>query len=235
MNKTEFNNFLRFVLAKSVCGKPIRAEWASQLMPKLQEAKPYAKRALRPDAKLMCVFRKFGPKKQKFLMLTNDAGDELIIAKGKLLSALYPSKSKQTPEQKHRAEVLKVMRNIIKPQIKEFRIKTKAKIVQLSEQGFMQEARELNKCKLSGRSLNSCKTAVDHITPFVQLVDNWLIANSLTFDAIALKGRGQYRHFADADLATNWFTYHAQYAELQMACSRANSKAGKKGYIHPSN
>ena len=230
MNKSEFNTFLRKVISKSPCNRHIRADWAEILMPMLKQSKLYTKQANKPNIQLKCVYRKYGPRKSKFLALVDDANKELIIGKAKLIESLYPTKSKKTKEQKHREQILCVLRRIIEPQIKSFRAGIKSQIQQLAESGLIQSAKDLNKCKLTGKSLNSCKTAVDHIIPFIQLVDEWLKMLGITFGDIKLKGRGHNKYFEDAELMQNWYEYHEQNAKLQMVCSRANSSAGKKGY-----
>lgn len=229
-NKKEFSKFISLVIQTTPCNKPIRADWANELMPLLKTTSLFGKKANRENVKLICVYRKYGPKKQKLLALIEPNGKELIVGKTKLINCLYPVKSRRSKADVHRAEVLRIMRNIIKPQIANFRKQTKAQIKALALAGLAQSAKALNTCKLSGKSLNSCKTAVDHIIPFIQLADEWLESLNISYADIAIKGRGQYKYFADSMLTESWYGYHEQNAKLQMTCSRANSKAGKKGY-----
>jgi len=229
MTKTEFIKQITLIIAKSPCNKPIRKDWADWLLPLLCTTSSYGKKAARPDIQLIVAYRKFGPRKSKFLVL-KEANKELIIGKAKLIEAVYPTKSKRTPEQKHRGTILSIFRRLIEPQIFAFKKQVKQDINDLAKAGKIKEAKLLNTCKLSGKSLNSCKTACDHVVPFAKLVDDWLISQNLQFKDISVKGRGSNKYFEEQSLMQDWYDYHAEHAVLQMVCSKANSSAGAKGY-----
>lgn len=232
LTKTEFAQRLTKIISATPCNKPIRQDYQEWLLPLLRTTSAFGKRSSENDAELICCYRKFGPRRQKFLAIRNsESGKELVVAKGKLLQELYPTKSNQTPEQKHRSAILAILRKLIEPQIQAFRKETKKLINQLSENGDIQMAMAMNRCALSNRSLNSCKTAVDHAIPFIQLVEQWLELHNFTYADIKLKGRGSNRYFAQIELMDDWCEYHSENAKLQMVCSSANSSAGAKGYI----
>lgn len=229
MNKSQFTSLLNSIISNSPCNYPIKQKYRDQLVPYLQQTNLYYTKACREGLSIIPRMRKFGPISQKFLVL-EEQGKEQIVAKSKLIESLYPTKSKLTPQAIHRSAVLAICRRLIDDQLQSFRLSVRAEIGRLAKAGQMLEARELNRCKLTGKSLNRCQTAVDHVKPFIQLVDEWLEANKLSFDAIAIKGRGNSKYFENAELMTNWQQYHSKNAKLQMACNKANASAGAKGY-----
>lgn len=230
MNKTEFTKFYSEVLAKSPVNREIRQDFVDVLTPFLSNSTLYATKMSRPNLKLIPRIREFGyKKKQKFLCLVEQDGKELVVSKTKLINSLYPKKVKNT-EKEHRAEVIKILRHLVKDQMDCYRMLIKKAIKELADNKQLVAAKKLNTCPLSGRSLNSCKVAVDHIVPFIKLVDDWMLLQNLTFEGIKLKGRGNSKYFEDTQLMASWQEYHAVNSSLQLTCSDANLKASSKGY-----
>lgn len=229
MNKTNFTKELTNIIKTSRVGKPLNGEPLRFVLDACLKSNLYKTKASRDEVQVIPRMRKLGKIRQKFLMLVED-NKELAIFKGKLIESLYPKKTKVNPEREHRTKVLASMRSLIEPQILAYREGQKKKIATLVKLGEREKARELNKCKLTGQPLTTCRVAVDHITPFIQLVDQWLELNELTFSDIKLKGRGNIKSFTSTKLANSWVDYHLDKASLQLTCSKANSRAGSKGY-----
>lgn len=217
MTKSGFSQRLTDIISSSPCNKEIIGEDYDWLIEQLQASHSYKTKALRPRIMLIPRMRKFGPKRQKFLCLVELNGKEQIVSKGKLIEELYPAKSKVTEANRHRSTVLASMRYCVADQISEYK-----------DTVFLSEA----KCGLTGMPINKCAGgyAIDHVKPFIQLVDEWLIKNNISYADIKLKGRGHKKHFANEKLWASWYDFHKANAILQPVCRSANSSAGKKGY-----
>jgi hypothetical protein len=104
------------------------------------------------------------------------------------------------------------MRVIIKPQIDSFRSEVELPAT----------------CPLTGKTLkttNGKTVHVDHIYPFSKLVEEWLIAEDLNFEAIDLDRSGEFK---DRYLAQKWYAFHKTMANLQLVDKTANLKKGNK-------
>lgn len=223
MNKTGFTRQYSKIIKESPNNRPISKTNQDFLLPFLIQSSLYGKKASREGIQIIPRNRKYGPKTQKFLTLVEPDGKELVIGKAKLIDNLFPKKAKKDPEKTHREKVLRTCRHIIQPQIADFRTNYKERVRNLSEQGNQFLLDVITRCALSGKKLIACRTAVDHVIPFIQLVDQWMEKEGLTFSDIRVKGKTM-------TLADSWFQYHLDNAGLQMVCSRANSSAGSKSY-----
>jgi hypothetical protein len=120
------------------------------------------------------------------------------------------SSSSATGSKKKR--VLAQMRVIIKPQIDNFRSEVELPAT----------------CPLTGKILkttNGKTVHVDHVYPFSRLVEEWLIAEDLNFEAIDLDRAGEFK---DRSLAQKWYAFHKTMANLQLVDKTANLKKGNK-------
>lgn len=227
MSKTKFAQQYAKLLAKTPCNKAILTDEDAWLRPFLEQSPLYSRKISRAGTVIKAVAREFGPKRQKFLAIVEPNGTEQIVAKGKLIASLWPSEPKPKSQ---KLAVLAIMRASVAGQIAEFRSAIKLQIKALAKAGFADRAKALNSCKLTGRSLNTCRTAVDHATPFLKLAEDWLELNGLVYDTIRIKGRGKNASFADEALLLSWQAYHKAEAKLQMTCASANSSANSRGY-----
>jgi hypothetical protein len=129
--------------------------------------------------------------------------------------------------------VLAALRDIIRPQIDAFRTDfwqkyehrvSVAVAMQMSPPAYP-------RCALSGKSLKSCKTHVDHdVVPFVRLAEAWVALTGQTFEHIAAsvrKSRKLSRYTLGSSLADDsWAQYHSDNAKLQLVNARANMSKG---------
>lgn len=133
------------------------------------------------------------------------------------------SKAKQL---KHtRAAVISALREAVKYQIDEYRAYHKA--LRASLPNGSETLKILMLCPLTGKRL--CGRAhVDHVgRPFIEISDNWLIANKFkSYTDVDLK-RGQLSE----PLLSSWQEWHKKYAILQLVSARANIAKGSSGYI----
>ena len=82
------------------------------------------------------------------------------------------------------------------------------------------------RCRLSGRSLWSNKSHVDHQYPFLLLVNDWLAVQCLTFDQLSPKPRKC--SLGSEALDASWSHYHQQHAVLELLYAQANLQKGAK-------
>lgn len=222
ITKTKFSTDYSKLLAKSICNKPVTKEVAEWIKPYLYKSKYYSTKINRNGCLIVPVFRKYGFKKQKFFSIVEPNGEELIIFKSKLINSLWKSKSKSA-----KIKVLSVMRSTISDQISQYRKEVKETIKSLIKAGFLDKAKDLNRCKITGRNLNTCKTCVDHYDKcFLELAENWLESKGLNYETIAVRGKT----FKENDFTLSWQEYHRANSKLQMVCSSANSSVGSRGY-----
>lgn len=218
------------ILKKYPCNAEVLGEDRQALLDILLQSDLYRTKASRENVKLEIKMLMFGGRRKHKYLVLSESGKELVVSKGKLLYSIVPYKGELT--QLHRNAVLVVMRKLIEEQIYEFKEKRREQIMQLAKDGKLAEARDLLHCPLSGRLLSTCKhgTAVDHIKPFLQLAEEWLISKGLTFSDVLLGGGGISRYIKDEELAKDWQAYHKEHATLQVVCKSANSSKGAGDY-----
>lgn len=85
------------------------------------------------------------------------------------------------------------------------------------------------RCPLSGKSIWSNKTHVDHVYPFVLMVDDWLLVIGLTWTQIqCVRSRKLKRMSMGPALDESWRQYHADNAQLAIVEAKANMSKGAK-------
>jgi hypothetical protein len=167
--------------------------------------------ALQPGAKL--VVRAVGKYGAKVAHLeTKD--HSIPITKAML-------KGQKKTDMSARQKLMAVCRDIVAPQIKEYR----ANFWKLQA-----DTRSVALCPLSKVNLLRCgQTDVDHVYPFVSLVENWLEALCLCEDDFEIRGSRQLgRATLGNALDRSWYNYHAKHAKLQLTAHRANLQKGTK-------
>ena len=103
------------------------------------------------------------------------------------------------------SEVKWCMRDVVQPQIDEFR---RNNAIPTSCPMCHSEMKEVH---------------VDHIIPFCRLLSDFLAKESLTFDDIDLvKEAGQKKRLKDEELGKRFADYHKEHAQLRYLCAHCN-------------
>lgn len=132
---------------------------------------------------------------------------KIPISKSKIMDELFPVKSKLTDVDKHINMVKQAARNIIEPQIREFRSSINLPVI----------------CPLSYKTLSNWSLVhIDHQVPFSKLFENWLEINNLFPGDISLSGPKNNKTFKSESLRDSWYLYHLNNAVLQCVDSKFN-------------
>lgn len=178
----------------------------------------FAEVANRPDVELRVLNWEAGKRQVKMLVMSQ-GGKRYPVPKGQLVDQLYPARKTvkhAPPEKKHAQAVRAAMRNAIGGQIQSYRKTLKYPLT----------------CAKSEREIRlGMRVDIDHINkPFVQLCDEFMEDNGLTYCEIKLCGPPSRKRFADNQLMGQWFTYHDINARLAPCLARANRSAGSGEY-----
>lgn len=170
-----------------------------------------AKMANKPSC--VVIVRAVGKHRTKAFTLVST--DRVVPA---LLCVLFPAKKPPTP----RANLMACCRELIGSQIVEFDRQFWAATASM---------RPGPRCPLSGRSLRANRTHVDHIEPFVRLVEQWAAEQGMTCNelgALVRTSRKLKRLTMNEQLDASWIQWHLEHATLQIVCAKANLQKGAK-------
>jgi len=180
----------------------------------------WSKVANDPTVEVRIKSVKAGPRKVKMVVLVRTSdGREQPCSKGQIVDQLYPPRKIATsasPEKKHALAVRGSMRQAVDYQLRAYR-KTLS---------FPCE------CWHTGRQIRiGMKLDIDHINkPFLQLCDEFLEANDLTYTDIPLCGPPNLKKFKDTKLWKSWQLFHEMHARLAPSLPKANRSAGSGEY-----
>lgn len=153
-------------------------------------------------------------------MVTSRSKREIWLGKGKVTDELFP-RAKPIPEYKqNKKDALTAMRQIISPQINEFRKSINRQL----------NRGKIIKCPSSKDYLSAGEWHVDHVYPFANLVEEWCREERIDLERIDVYCRGTKCYFKDTSLAESWFDYHAINARLQALSAAENLKKGARYY-----
>ena len=174
--------------------------------------------ANREDVEVRIANRRIGPRSVKMLIM-RQGGKDYPVPKGQLVDALYPAKAtvrKANPEKRHALAVRAAMRSAIDHQLRAYRKTLKFPV----------------ECHYTGKSIRlGMKMDIDHsYKPFLQLCDEFVEANNLTYCDVALKGAPNMKRFRDDKLQKAWILFHELHAILAPTLSKANRSAGSGEY-----
>lgn len=153
------------------------------------------------------------------VMISPNSKSEIWLGKEAIMSCLFPRKAPKDVFAKHKSDLAKALRQLVEPQIKEFR-------QNLNDSVKMSKAR----CALTGQILQFGEYHVDHKYPLKDLVQDWARAEKLDLERIDVSCRGTKCKLKDAKLAKSFKDYHKKHAELQATTAKANLKKGAKYY-----
>jgi len=150
------------------------------------------------------------------------------ISLAKLRARVSTRKPRATTNTPKRKQALAICRSLISNQIADFRTNFWAAHFAAVRAAVAagEGSPKYPRCRLSGRSLWSNKSHVDHCKPFLLLVNEWLAVQGLTFDQLSPKPRKC--SLGSEALDASWSHYHQQHAVLELLYAQANLQKGSK-------
>lgn len=154
-----------------------------------------------------------GRKVKGVAIVTPGSGREVWIGKQVVMKALFPPTNRPDPAKENRRQVLRALRNIIEPQIRQYRGQFAGKSV--------------IKSSLTGKPIFGAYH-VDHVYPFIRLVEEWCRENGYDLETIPVRCRGTDCRLESIEMAESWFDYHAFHAEFQVLDASENTSKGSR-------
>jgi hypothetical protein len=176
----------------------------------------YARIMFRGKVGFKIVNKSFNGKRVKgVVMITPNSSHEVWVSKGKVVDSLFPRHVRPDPSRTNRNDVIRALRNIIEPQIKQYRVRVRsAKVI---------------KSSVTGKPIFG-PYHVDHVYPFIRLVEEWCRENGYDLETLAVRCRGASCKLVSAEVAESWFDYHMLNAKLQVLDASENISKGSKYY-----
>ncbi len=180
----------------------------------LQRIPRFSKVLARGKSVYRVVNKRFNGKIVKGVVLvTPNSGYEVWVGKKVVIDAMFPPINLPDPAKQNRRDALRAMRGIIEPQIQQYRRRFAGKSV--------------IKSSLTGKPILG-PYHVDHVYPFVRLVEEWCRERGHDLETIPVKCRGASCRFESVDMANDWFDYHAFHAEFQVLDASENTSKGSR-------
>jgi hypothetical protein len=213
-NKKQFGGKWSGIVAGYEVGVTVSPADTTFLTDVLSRISRFARIMDRGRVRFKVVQKSFNGKRVKGIVLvTPNSGHEVWVGKQVVTRAMFPATNLPDPGKQNRRDVLRALRAIIEPQIREYR----RRFAGLS----------VVKSSLTGRPIFG-PYHVDHVYPFIRLVEEWCRDNGLDLETIAVKCRGTVCRLASVDLAESWFDYHALHAEYQVLDAAENVSKGSQ-------
>jgi hypothetical protein len=221
---------LRAILKKYVDNQQLLNKDAATVKQSIAESSELSDR-VKEVAQGLCWFaiRRVGARRTRMLHLLYTGGAvPLSLAK---LDA-RPAKRKSTRRSTNERDlVLLCCRQLIAEQISDYRKSFWSDYFATVDKAVADKVKipRYPRCPLSGKSLWSNKTHVDHVHPFVKLVEEWAALNSLDFQSIKCKQSRKLKRLSMGVLLDDsWSAFHLDRAELRLTEARANMSKGAK-------
>jgi len=219
LNKGEFTKKLKTVIDNHRVNSRLIGKPREFVLTCCRLSERYSKMANEPEIEVYLRNMKIGPRKVKCLHLKRKDGFEQPVMKGQLTDQLYPVKKIATsaaPEKKHALAVRAAMRQCVDCQLRDFRKKVR----------FPAE------CVHTGHQIRKgVRWDVDHIgKPFVQLCDEWIALQGITYLDVSIIGPPNLKRFKDSKLQAHWVLWHETNATFAPSLPKANRAAGSGEY-----
>ena len=162
------------------------------------------------------------------LFIISSNGSRIPLTKNKFSKAFEKKKSASSIS---RSAIISALRDLIQPQINEFRINFKKELIKLSAGGDYNKLNKKLQCPITGKRLNNKNHIDHHPISFIELADNWL--ESVGFKAytdLPVRKTKSGIVFKDQILEKSWIDYHNQKAQLRMTSAKGNLKKNSEGY-----
>lgn len=160
------------------------------------------------------VQRVFNGKRVKgVVIVTPNSSYEVWVGKEAVVKEMFPRTTLPDPGKENRRNVLRALRGVIEPQIQQYRGRFKGQSV--------------IKSSLSGKPIFG-PYHVDHVYPFVRIVEEWCRDRGYDLERIPVKCVGTVCRLVDATVAEDFFDYHALHAEYQVLDASENVSKGAR-------
>ena len=219
LNKGEFSKKLSSVIDAHRANSKIIGKPKDFVLTSCRLSERFSKVANEPNVEVRIRYLKIGPRKVKVLHLKREDGFEQPVPKGQLVDQLYPPRTtvkKASPEKKHALAVRAAMRQAVDYQLKAYRLKASYPLL----------------CWTSEKMIRrGMRWDVDHINkPFVQLCDEFIAVQELTYCEVPLIGPPNLKRFKDKTLWSAWQLYHEMHARLAPTLPKENRSKGSGEY-----
>ena len=210
-NKTQCDKLIKEILRLTGSGKNIEPDIAKGLKKILQQT-TYRDLVNSRGAVLGAATIKYaGGFRQKSLVVKLPGNEPIPLSKKRILEQIYgkPKRRKGTIP----SEILAAFRAAIRPQIIHFK----------------EISKDVNPdavCPYLGVPLATVPTAVDHVVPFSQLLQEFAKSRNFDLQKVKTRGRGTKKWLADSELADDWFRFHLTHCDLELISQKANSMKG---------
>lgn len=216
MNKTEFGKKFSYLVRKYAARTYILGKDKKFIIESCSKVDRYQTLAKEEDIQVTVGYQKISNNRRVKMIFLKRKGTKfkVPVSKAKVLEALYPTKrrKKTSPEKMHRTKVIAAMRNMVAYQLKEYRSSLEYPLVCWRSQEVIRRG---------------MKCDVDHIhKPFIQLAEEWLKEQKLTFCGLNLKGPVNNKIFVDPEKVDSWLSYHREHSRFALVLAKYNRSAG---------
>lgn len=213
-NKTKFGNKWTEIVKSHQVGVKLSGDSEIFILDACSKLDRFKKILDRGKVELLVTNKSFNGKRVKGLVLvTPNSKYHVWVSKSKVVGVLFPKALSPDISKVNRKNVLKALRGIIEPQIKQFRDSVKGQTVV--------------KSAVSGKPVLGAYH-VDHVYPFIRLVEEWCRENEYDLETIEVACRGVCCKLKDSSIAESWFDYHLLNAKLQVLDASENTKKGSR-------
>lgn len=219
LNKGEFQKKLGMIVDAHRVNSKLIGKPKEFILIACRLSSRFSKVANEPNVEVRMRNMKIGPRQVKAIHLKREDGFEQPVPRGQLVDQLYPPRktvNHASPEKKHAHAVRSAMRTAVDYQLRKFR-----KAVRLPAE-----------CHHTQRQIRiGMRWDVDHIgRPFLQLCDEWVELQGLTYLDLTLIGPPNLKKFKDNKLQRHWVLWHEINATLAPSLAKANRAAGSGEY-----
>ena len=219
LNKGEFGKKIKTVIEAHRANSRLIGKPKDFVLTCCRLTDRFSKMANEPGVEVYLRNMKIGPRSVKCLHLKRKDGFEQPVPKGQLTDQLYPVKKIATsasPEKKHALAIRSAMRAAVDYQLRDWR-----KTVRFPAE-----------CVHTGRQIRKgMRWDVDHFgKPFLQLCDEWVALQGLTYLDLTLVGPPNLKRFKDSKLQKHWALWHETHATFAPSLPKANRSQGSGEY-----
>jgi hypothetical protein len=170
----------------------------------------------RYNVEFRIVQKVFNGRKVKGLVIASTSSRyEVWIGKSYLMDRLFPKKNLPDPGKVNRKNALRALRNIIEPQVELYRRRVSNNPVIRSD--------------FSGKPILG-PYHVDHVYPFIRLVEEWCRDNGIDLERVPVKCKGVSCKLESVEMSESWFEYHSVKAKFQVLDASENISKGSRYY-----
>lgn len=213
-NKKQFSIKWTGVVLGHEAGVTISEGDTQFLVKVLSRVSRFARIMDRGKVSFKVVYKVFNDKRVKgIVMVTPNSSYHVWVGKQLVMKALFPPTNLPDPGKENRRNTLRALRGVIEPQIEEYRKRFAGKSV--------------IKSSVTGEPIFGTYH-VDHVYPFIRLVEEWCRENGYDLETIPVKCKRTVCSLVSVDMAESWFDYHALNAKFQVLNASENISKGSR-------